>query len=79
MCLNSEIFKDCELDFEEFLSKLNLDFETYIYALRSSLKQDKVFSKRKPKEVRINAYNVTLLRSEDIPEDWLDDQIDLEN
>ena len=61
--LNSETFKDCELDFEEFLSKLNLDFETYIYAFRSSLKQDKMFLKRKPKEVIINAYNVTLLRS----------------
>ena len=47
--LNSETFKDCELDFEEFLSKLNLDFETYIYAFRSSLKQDKVFLKSKTK------------------------------
>ena len=36
--LHSETFKDCEINFEEFLSKFNLDFKTYINALSSYLK-----------------------------------------
>lgn len=51
--LNSQAFKGSELSFQEFLS--NLDLETYIQAIRSSLKQNRVFLKRSPNEVRINA------------------------
>lgn len=53
--LNSQAFKGSELSFQEFLSNLNLDLETYIQAIRSSLKQNRVFLKRSPNEVRINA------------------------
>lgn len=60
--LNSLAFKESELSFQEFLSNLNLDLETYIQAIRSSLKQNRVFLKRSPNEVRINAYNPILLK-----------------
>lgn len=60
--LNSQAFKGSELSFQEFLSNLNLDLETYIQAIRSSLKQNRVFLKRSPNEVRINAYNPILLK-----------------
>lgn len=60
--LNSQALKGSELSFQEFLSNLNLDLETYIQAIRSSLKQNRVFLKRSPNEVRINAYNPILLK-----------------
>lgn len=60
--LNSQAFKESEFSFQEFLSNLNLDLKTYIQAIRSSLKQNRVFLKRSQNEVRINAYNPILLK-----------------
>ncbi|XP_070531546.1 uncharacterized protein [Ptychodera flava] len=57
MCMGGDI------TFEEFLSKLKLDEQTYIDAIRSSLATDKVFLKRTPNDIRINSYNLTLLQA----------------
>ena len=51
------------MSFNEFLSKLDLDMDTYILAVRSSITQPKVFLQRQPNETRINPYNATLLTS----------------
>lgn len=45
------------------MSELQINLERYIHALRSSLNQEKFFLKRKPNEVRINAFNSELLKS----------------
>lgn len=39
-----------------------MNLETYILAVRASLKQQKKFLKRKTNECRVNAYNCTLLK-----------------
>src|SRR5277367_6234481 len=49
--------------FDEFLSDLNVTENEYVEAVRSILKQTKVFLKRKPCEVRINGYNKLLLKT----------------
>ncbi|XP_056001840.1 uncharacterized protein LOC130048804 [Ostrea edulis] len=63
--LNSSKFRESEIEmtFQEFLSELQINVECYIRAVRSSLKQEKIFLKRNPNEVRINAYNSVLLKS----------------
>lgn len=61
--LNSDAFKGSDLTFEQYLSVLNVEIETYFHAIRSSLKQDRVFLKRSPKDSRVNAYNPILLES----------------
>ena len=63
--LNSPKFKESQrqFTFEEFLEELQISQKRYISALQSSLKQEKVFLKRNPNEVRINAYNGVLLKS----------------
>lgn len=60
--LNSEEMKGTSLSFNEFLSKLDMDLESYLLAVRSSLKQEKVFLRRQPNETQINSYNSTLLK-----------------
>ena len=52
-----------ESTFEEFLSKLELNFDSYILAVRSGLATTKVFLKRSLAEIRINSYNKVLLES----------------
>lgn len=63
--LNSSSFKEDQaaLSFESVLSELQISLERYIHALRSSLNQEKIFLKRNPNEVRINAFNSELLKS----------------
>ena len=51
------------ISFDEFLSNVGLDLESYILAVRSSLKTATVFIKRQPSEVRVNNYNVDCLRA----------------
>ena len=53
-----------ELNFSCFLSRLNLTFDEYIQAIRSSIKcgQSKLFLKRDLNEIRINSYNETLIK-----------------
>lgn len=52
-----------ECTFEEFLTKLELNFDSYILAVRSGLATTKVFLKRSLAEIRINSYNKVLLES----------------
>ena len=58
----SQVIPDHVSSFEDLFSKLNMDTETYIKAIRSSLSVPKVFLKRKFEEIRINSYNRTLLK-----------------
>ena len=51
----------CETTFEQFLHICGLDEEDYLSALRSSVSAPKVFLKRMPNAVRVNAYNRFLL------------------
>ena len=46
-----------EMDFNEFLAYLKVTEEEYLLAVRSTLNGPKVFLKRKPSDVRVNAYN----------------------
>lgn len=63
--LNSLKFRNSavEMSFQDFLSELQINMYCYFRAVRSSLKQEKVFLKRNPNEVRINPYNDILLKS----------------
>ena len=49
--------------FGNLLQKLEMSKETYILAIRSSLKSSKVYLKREMSEIRINSYNEVLLRA----------------
>ncbi|CAF1560346.1 unnamed protein product [Rotaria magnacalcarata] len=53
--------KDNSLTFEEFLEHVNMNEEEYIKMIRSELKKAKVFLKRAPNEIRINAYNPMIM------------------
>ena len=48
---------------DEFLSRLHLDLDSYILAVRSSLRTSTVFIRRSPSEVRVNNYNVHCLQA----------------
>lgn len=50
-----------EISFEEILMELNMNEETYISAIRSSLKRPQVFLKRKSNEMNVNGYNKDIL------------------
>ena len=50
-----------DITFTELLLKLSMTEVDYITAIRSSLKQDKIFLKREPSEIRINPYMKNLL------------------
>lgn len=49
------------VDFNEFLSKLGISLDQYLFVLRFSLRSYKVFIKRAPKATRINQYNKKIL------------------
>ena len=53
-----------DITFKDFLKKLQLTEQSYMYilAIRHTLKCDN-FLKRAPSEIRINSYNITLLRT----------------
>ncbi|CAF4391999.1 unnamed protein product [Rotaria socialis] len=53
--------KDNSLTFEEFLEHVNMNEEEYIKMIRSELEKAKVFLKRAPNEIRINAYNPMIM------------------
>ena len=50
------------MTFEQFLANVNLDLNSYILAVRSSLKTSTVFLRREPTEVRVNNYNLHRLK-----------------
>lgn len=50
-----------QITMDEFLERLDVSEEDYILAVRSSIKEDTVFLKRTPWEIRVNAYNRDLL------------------
>ena len=50
--------------FQDFLNNvLELSLEDYIKCIRSSLRGPRVFLKRKPSDIRVNAYNSALLQA----------------
>ena len=51
-----------DISFENFLNKLQLTQESYILAIRHTLKRDTLFLKRAPSEITINSYNTNLLK-----------------
>ena len=57
------VFKDdVDMTFEEFLENIaKMDFDDYICCIRSSLKAQKVFLKRKANEMRIDLFNENIL------------------
>lgn len=61
-CLDEVQRDGAEITFEDFLNKLEVDFDTYILIIRSKLIRSKVFLKRSVSESRINSYNSVLLR-----------------
>ncbi|XP_061173328.1 uncharacterized protein LOC133182501 [Saccostrea echinata] len=55
---------DVSFSFQEFLQDIvQLSEDDYIKCIRSSLRGPKVFLKRKPCDLRVNAYNSTLLHA----------------
>ncbi|KAJ8025727.1 ATP-dependent DNA helicase PIF1 [Holothuria leucospilota] len=54
---------DVTTSFQEMLDSLDTTEEQYIQAIRSTLTSDKVFLKRSPSEIRINAYSSPLLET----------------
>jgi len=51
------------LSMDEFLTAVELDLDSYVLAIRSSLKSPTTFIRRLPSEVRVNNYNVYCLRA----------------
>lgn len=47
--------------FDDFLEELNLDYESYIISIRSSLKADAIFLKRKAAHINVNVFNRHIL------------------
>ena len=52
-----------DITFEDFLKKLQLTQESYLLAIRYTLKRDTLFLKRLPSEIRINSYNTHFLQA----------------
>ena len=53
-----------DITFKDFLKKLELTEQSFILAMRQTLKRDTLFLKRTAsEEIRINSYNTTLLRA----------------
>ena len=48
---------------DKFLTAVELDLDSYVLAIRSSLKSPTTFIRRLPSEVRVNNYNVHCLRA----------------
>lgn len=53
----------CELTFQVFLNHLDISYDDYELAIRSTLAGPKVFIKRDPCNVRVNAYNPPVLQA----------------
>lgn len=51
---DGDIIKD--FTFDEFLTYLNMSETEYVDAIRTSIKQDKIYLKRNPNEIRVNPY-----------------------
>ncbi|CAF0967783.1 unnamed protein product [Brachionus calyciflorus] len=49
--------KGISINLENFLASLNIDFDAYLLALRSSITRNTVFLVRTCKEIRLNQYN----------------------
>lgn len=58
-----KLAEDVKTTFDEMLMDLNTTEDQYIKAIRTSLTSDKLFLKRAPSEIRINAYNKQLLET----------------
>jgi hypothetical protein len=54
---------EISLSLDEFLQKLELTIDVYILSIRYSLQRDTIFLKRSPSDIRINSYNVDLLKA----------------
>ena len=54
---------DESLSMDDFLASVQLDVDSYILAVRSSLKSAAVFVRRLPSELRVNNYNVHCLKA----------------
>ena len=52
-----------DITFENFLNKLEISEESYILAVRHTLRRDTLLLKRTPSEIRINNYNSDLLQA----------------
>jgi hypothetical protein len=52
---------DSSLTFDEFLKRIDMNEEEYVKMIRAELKKAKVFLKRAPNEIRINAYNPMIM------------------
>ena len=52
-----------DINFEQFLDRLGLTEESYILAVRHTIKRNTFFLKRLPSEIRINNYNAQLLKA----------------
>jgi hypothetical protein len=59
--LNDAHKADSFMSFDDFLVHLDMDYETYIHTIRSTLTRPKVYLKRSMSESRINNYNTVLL------------------
>ena len=51
-----------DITFEMFLNQINLTLDEYTFAIRTQLKNPKVFLKRDLKDIRVNGYNVEILK-----------------
>ena len=51
------------MSFDEFLQKLDLTIDAYIFSICYSLQRDTLFLKRFPLDIRINNYNADLLKA----------------
>ena len=60
---NMKLGSDINFGFDEFLRKLHLTVDSYILSICYSLKRETLFLKRSPSEIRINMYNVNLLKA----------------
>ena len=49
------------IDFDQILNQLNISYETYILALRNTIKKKRIFLKRTLKEIFINNYMTQLV------------------
>jgi len=52
-----------QMSMEQFLTLVSLDYDSYILAIRSSLKTATTFIKRQPEDMRVNNYNVQCLQA----------------
>jgi len=52
-----------DITFKDFTKKGQLTEQSYILAIKHTLKSDTLFLKRTPSEIGINSYNTTLLRT----------------